>query len=252
MSIETTADWEGLRRVGRVVALTLDALEAAVRPGVTTADLDGIAASIFAEHGAASAPALTYGFPGTVLISVNDEIVHGIPGPRRLRRGDVVKLDVTATLGGYVADAARTVIVEAGDPEAERLVACVGAALDRALAGVRPGVPVNHIGRAVDTEVRARGFRVVRGLDGHGVGRAIHEPPSIPNWYVASQRDVLSEGLVITIEPIVSAGSSHAVEDADGWTIRTRDQSLAAHCEHTLVVTSAGPVVLTAPGVSGA
>lgn len=246
MSIETTADWHGLRRVGRVVALTLDALEAAVRPGITTADLDRVAARVFADHGAASAPALTYGFPGTVLISVNDEIVHGIPGPRRLRRGDVVKLDVTAALEGYVADAARTVIVEAGDDEAERLVACVSSALRRALDVVRPGVPVNQIGRAVDAEVRAHGFSVVRGLDGHGVGRAIHEPPSVPNWYVASQRDVLTEGLVITIEPIISAGSRHAVEDSDGWTIRTRDRSRAAHCEHTLVVTGAGPVLLTA------
>jgi methionyl aminopeptidase len=249
MSIETTADWEGLRRVGRVVALTLDAMEAAVRPGITTAELDRVAAGVFAAHGAASAPALTYGFPGTVLISVDDEIVHGIPGPRRLRRGDVVKLDVTATLDGYVADAARTVIVEAGDAEAQGLVACVTSALDKALAVVRPGVPVNHIGRAVDAEVRAHGFSVVRGLDGHGVGRAIHEPPSVPNWYVASQRDVLSEGLVITIEPIISAGSRRAVEDADGWTIRTPDRSRAAHCEHTLVVTAAGPVLLTAlPG----
>jgi len=246
MSIETTADWDGLRRVGQVVALTLDALEAAVEPGITTAELDRVAARVFATHGAASAPALTYGFPGTVLISVDDEIVHGIPGPRRLRRGDVVTLDVTATLDGYVADAARTVIVEAGDAEAEGLVACVTAALDRALAVVRPGVPVNHIGRAVDTEVRARGFRVVRGLDGHGVGRAIHEPPSVPNWYVASQRDVLSDGLVITIEPIISAGTRHMVEDPDGWTIRTRDRRRAAHCEHTLVVTATGPVLLTA------
>lgn len=250
MSIETTADWDGLRRVGRVVALTLDALEAAVEPGITTGDLDLIAAGIFASHGAASAPALTYGFPGTVLISVNDEIVHGIPGRRRLVVGDVVKLDVTATLDGYVADAARTVVVGVPGEVAGRLVACVNSALARGLEVIRPGVQVNEIGRAVDAEVRAHGFNVVRGLDGHGVGRAIHEQPSVPNWYVAAQRDVLTDGLVITVEPIISAGSRHAVEDADGWTIRTRDRSLAAHCEHTLVVTADGPVVLTALAAS--
>src|SRR5690606_1741089 len=166
-------------------------------------------------------------------------------GPRTLRPGDLVKLDVTAALDGYVADAARTVLVGAGDPLSHRLIACVAAALDRALAVVRPGVPVNEIGRAVDAEVRARGFRVVKGLDGHGVGRAIHEPPPVPNWYVARQRDVLTDGLVITIEPIISAGGPHLIEDADGWTIRTRDGSLAAHSEHTLVVTPSGPVVLT-------
>src|SRR5690606_25048099 len=201
MSIETTADWKGLRRVGQVVARTLDALEAAVAPGVTTAALDRVAAGIFAQHGAVSAPAQTYGFPGTVLISVNDEIVHGIPGPRTLRDGDVVKLDVTAALDGYVADAARTVQVGAARRPPHPLIACVTAALECALRVVRPGVPVNEIGRAVDAEVRARGFRVVRGLDGHGVGRAIHEPPAVPNWYVATQRDVLTEGLVITREP---------------------------------------------------
>jgi methionyl aminopeptidase len=177
---------------------------------------------------------------------VNDEIVHGIPGPRRLCAGDIVKLDVTATLDGYVADAARTVVVGVPGDLAARLVACVNAALDKGLEVIRPGVPVNEIGRAVDAEVRAHGFNVVRGLDGHGVGRAIHEPPSVPNWYVAGQRDVLTDGLVITVEPIISAGSRHAVEDADGWTIRTRDRSPAAHCEHTLVVTEDGPVVLTA------
>lgn len=245
MSIETAADWQGLRRVGHVVALTLDALEAAVAPDVSTAQLDCVAAGVFASHGAESAPALTYGFPGTVLISVNDEVVHGIPGPRRLRAGDVVTLDVTATLGGYVADAARTVVVGQGSALAHALVRCVDAALDRALEVVRPGVRVNQIGRAVDAEVRARGFQVVRGLEGHGVGRAIHEPPRVPNHCIATQGDVLTEGLVITIEPIVSAGSWRSVEDADGWTIRTRDGSLAAHCEHTLVVTAGGPVILT-------
>ena len=246
MSIGSMADWDGLAEVGRITRLTLDALEAHVRPGVTTGELDDVAARVFADEGARSAPAMVYGFPRTVLISVNDEIVHGVPGPRRLQRGDLVKLDVTVEKGGYVADAARTVVVEEGTDVAHRLAACAAAALDAALRVARAGVRVNEIGRAVHGEVRRHGFAVVHGLSGHGVGRTIHEWPTVPNHYDRSQTDVLTEGLVLTIEPMISAGSPEPVQDPDGWTIRTRDGSLAAHYEHTLVITRGAPVVLTA------
>ena len=167
-----------MREAGRITRLTLDALEAHVRAGVTTARLDEVAASVFAEHGARSAPALVYGFPGTVLISINDEVVHGVPGPRRLERGDLVKLDVTVEKDGYVADAARSVVVGPGTKTAHRLVACAASALVAGLKVARAGVRVNEIGRAVNLEVRRHGFSVVRGLTGHGVGRTIHEPPA--------------------------------------------------------------------------
>jgi methionyl aminopeptidase len=246
MSIQSAADWKGLGRAGRVARATLDLLERHVRPGITTGELDRLAADLFARHGARSAPALVYGFPGTTLISVNDEIVHGIPGTRRLECGDLVKLDVTVEKDGYVADAARTVIVESGSDTAMRLAACVAAAFDAALLVARAGNKVNEIGRVVEREVHGYGFTVVRGLTGHGVGRTIHEPPTVANYYDPSQRDVLTEGLVLTIEPLISAGSGKAVEDRDGWTIRTRDGSLSAHHEHTLVITSDRPVLLTA------
>ena len=246
MSIDSAADWKGMREVGRITRLTLDALEAHVGAGVTTARLDEVAASVFAEHGARSAPALVYGFPGTVLISINDEVVHGVPGPRRLERGDLVKLDVTVEKNGYVADAARSVVVGAGTETAHRLVACADSALAAGLKVARAGVRVNEIGRAVNLEVRRHGFSVVRGLTGHGVGRTIHEPPAVPNQYEPWQTDVLTEGLVLTIEPMISAGSAQGIQDANGWTIRTRDGSLAAHCEHTLVITRHDPLVLTA------
>ena len=246
MSIESADDWKGLRRAGRIAHLTLDALEAHVRPGVSTADLDAVAARLFATHGARSAPALVYGFPGTVLISVNDEVVHGIPGPRRLAAGDLVKLDVTVEKDGYIADAARSVIVESGSDLATRLVACAREAFAAALAVARAGTKVNAISRAVETTVRARGFTVMRGLTGHGVGRAIHEAPSVPNHFDPWQRDVLTDGLVLTIEPIISAGSARIHQDRDGWTTRTTDGSWAAHYEHTLVITRNRPVVLTA------
>jgi methionyl aminopeptidase len=246
MSIESAADLRGMRTVGRITRQTLDALERHVRVGVSTAELDAVAEAVFANHGARSAPALVYGFPGNVLISINDEVVHGVPGPRRLKRGDLVKLDVTVEKDGYVADAARSVVVGTGTDTARRLVACVRAAFRAAVTVARAGTRVNEIGRAVEQEVRRHGFTVVQGLSGHGVGRTIHEEPAVPNQYDSWQRDVLTEGLVLTIEPMISAGSAQAIQDANGWTIRTRDGSLSAHHEHTLVITREHPTVLTA------
>ena len=246
MSIESDLDLAGMREAGRVTTETLDALEAHVAAGVTTGDLDAVAAAVLRKNDARSAPALVYGFPGTVLISVNDEIVHGIPGKRRLLEGDLVSLDVTIEKDGFVADAARTVIVGAGSKTARALVDAANASLRNALTVARAGVKVNAIGRAVQDEVRRRGFSVVRGLCGHGVGRTIHEEPQVPNVYDRFLQDVLTAGLVLTIEPMISAGSSYPVEDEDGWTIRTRDGSLAAHCEHTLVITNGAPLILAA------
>jgi methionyl aminopeptidase len=245
MSIESSADMDGMRQVGQITRRTLDVLEKQVRVGVSTADLDAIAETMFARYGARSAPALVYGFPGNALISVNDEIVHGVPGPRRLEHGDLVKLDVTVEKDGFVADAARTVVVGAGTDTARRLIACVRAAFRAGLAVARAGTRVNEIGRAVDQEVRRHGFNVVQGLSGHGVGRTIHEEPSVPNQYDPWQRDVLTEGLVLTIEPMISAGSPRPVQGSDGWTLRTQDGSLSAHHEHTLVITRGAPIVLT-------
>lgn len=245
MSIESPDDLHGMRDIGRVVALALDAMAAEVAPGITTGDLDDIAAAIARRHGARSAPAAVYGFPRTVLISINDEVVHGIPGPRRIERGDLVKLDVTLELNGYVADAARTVIAGEGSDLAARLAACAESAFDAALAVARAGRKVNEIGRAVDREVRRAGFTVVRTLTGHGVGRTIHEEPTVPNYFNRWQTDVLTEGLVLTIEPIITAGGEAVVTRDDGWTIRTQDGSLAAHHEHTIVITGSEPVILT-------
>jgi methionyl aminopeptidase len=246
MSIESHDDLDGLREAGRITTGALDAMAAQLAEGVTTAELDEVASAVLDQTGARSAPAMVYGFPGTVLISVNDEIVHGIPGRRVLRRGDLVSLDVTIEKNGYVADAARSMIVGEGSMQARQLVEAAEAALRLALAVARAGVRVNEIGRAVHREVRRRGFSVVRGLCGHGVGRTIHEPPEVPNMYDRLQRDVLTDGLVLTIEPMISAGSSYPMQDGDGWTLRTRDGSLAAHCEHTLVITRGEPMILAA------
>ena len=246
MSIETAGDWTGLQRIGRIVRLTLDALVRHARAGITTTELDEVARRVMRQYGARSAPALVYGFPGAVLISVNDEVVHGIPGPKRLQSGDVVKLDVTLEKDGYVADAARTVIVDEGTDAAKRLVACAEAAFRAGAAVAHAGTRVNEIGRAIEREVRRAGFAVVHGLTGHGVGRTIHEPPTVPNFYDPWVRDVLTEGLVLTIEPLICTGKAAAITDDDGWTVRTKDGGLAAHHEHTLVITRGTPVLLTA------
>jgi len=245
MSIESTADWKGLRAVAMVARQTLALLAREVRPGITTGELDRIAFRFFEASGARSAPAIVYGFPGHVLISINDEIVHGIPGGRRIAAGDLVSLDVTVEKDGYVADAARSVVVAPGSETAYRLVACAKDAFERALLVARAGARVSEIGRAVEREIRRQHFSVVQGLTGHGVGRTIHEPPSVPNQFDPHQQDMLTEGLVLAIEPMVSAGSGRPVERTDGWTICTRDGSLAAHYEDTVVITRGRPIVLT-------
>jgi len=246
MSIESDGDLEGMREAGRITTETLDALQHAVAEGITTGELDAIAKDVLDRNGARSAPVMVYGFPGTVLISINDEIVHGIPGARRLGRGDLVSLDVTIEKDGFIADAARSVIVGKGSKTARDLIAAAESSLKAALQVARAGNHVNEIGRAIHNEVRRRGFRVVHGLCGHGVGRTIHEEPQVPNVYDRWQRDVLTEGLVLTIEPMITAGSAQPVQSPDGWTLKTRDGSLAAHCEHTLMITKGMPVILAA------
>src|SRR5215210_3484865 len=246
MTISSKEDLAGMTRVGRLVGEALREMKAAVRPGMTTAELDGVGAAWLRRQGARSAPQLTYGFPGFNLISVNEEIVHGVPGPRRLAPGDVVKIDVTAELGGYIADAAVTVVLPPISPTARKLRKCVRAAFEKGLGAARRGSPVSDIGKAVEREVRRHGFSVIRSLCGHGVGRTIHEAPSVPNFYDPQARDVLTEGLVIALEPMVSAEPARTVEERDGWTIRTHNRSLAAHHEHTIVITRGEPLVLTA------
>jgi methionyl aminopeptidase len=246
MSIESAGDLAGMQRVGRVVALTIQEMRAAVRIGMTTAKLDAVAASAFRRHGARSAPQLTYGFPGVTCISVNDEIVHGIPGPRRLQAGDVLKIDVTAELGGYIADAATTILIPPVTTKSNHLKQTAVSALRSALSVARRGERVSVIGRAVEAEANRSGFAVVRELCGHGVGRKIHEPPSVPNYENRFSRDMLSEGLVIAVEPMLMESKSNAVEDEDGWTIRTRNGCFAVHEEHTVMITNGVPTILTA------
>jgi len=245
MSISGPEELESLRAAGEVVRRVLEAMKREVRPGITTVELDGIGARVMEDNGARSAPAMVYGFPGANCISLNDEAVHGIPGERRLCDGDLLKLDVTIEKDGFMADAAETVAVGAVSREAERLMSCARRAFEKAMLVARAGFRVSDIGRAVEKQVRREGFSVIRELGGHGIGRTIHEEPRIPNYADPEARQVLTEGLVITVEPIIAAGSGRAVLARDGWTMKTADRRPSAHYEHTIVIRKGAPLVLT-------
>ena len=246
MSIQDERELQALREAGRIVCAVLAAMKAAVRPGVTTQQLDDIGARVIETNGARSAPVMVYNFPGANCISLNDEAVHGIPGDRQLQEGDIVKLDVTVEKDGYMGDAAITVPVGTVSQRAEQLIACAERAFHKSLLVARAGFRINEIGRIVEREVRNAGFSVIRELGGHGIGRTIHEDPRVPNYPDPDARQILTEGLVITVEPIIACGSGRVFTDKDGWTVRTRDRSLCAHFEHTLVITSGAPILLTA------
>ena len=238
--------FEKLRAIGKIVRLALDRAAEAVRPGITTGELDEIGARVLAAHGAESAPPKVYGFPGVLCISVNEEAIHGIPGSRTIQAGDLVKLDLVAEKDGFYADAAVTVAAGETGETAKALVRCAESAFHLAAKEAREGNRVYDIGRAVEKETRRCGFQVMRDLCGHGVGRTIHEAPSIPNFHDPRFRTRLTEGLVITVEPIIAAGSGRGVLESDRWTIRTADRSWSAHYEHTMVITKGAPILLTA------
>lgn len=246
MSINDERDIEGLRRVGAVVAAARDAMGAHIAPGVTTAELDAIGKQILDLHGARSAPHLAYGFPGSTCISVNDRIAHGIPSRKCvLGVGDLVNIDVSAELDGYWADTGASFPVGAVSAQASALLHATRRALEDGISRARSGAPLRHIGRAVERRAKQCGFHVIPNLCGHGVGRNIHEEPSVPNTFNRQDRTVLRAGLVITIEPFLSTSATMAVEDADGWTLRSSDGSLGAQFEHTLIVTGGRPIVVT-------
>lgn len=245
MTIQSAAELDGMRAIGRLVAETLARMEAAVKPGVTTAQLDEVAREFLESQGARSAPRMTYGFPGFTCISVNEEIVHGVPGARALREGDVVTLDVTAELSGFMADAARTVALPGATPEALGLIASAERAYEAGVAAARPGARVRAIGRAIEQSVKKDGFSVMRELCGHGIGRALHEEPTVPNFDDPAANSHLHAGLVLAVEPLVSIKPARIFDEADGWTIRTHNRSWSAHHENTIIVMDGEPLVLT-------
>jgi methionyl aminopeptidase len=246
MSVDSPEQLEGLRRAGALPAQVLREVSDAVAPGVSTGELDALAAEIIAAAGGRSGPIITYGFPGAICISVGDEAVHGIPGARRIKAGDLVKLDVAVELDGYFGDTATTVAVEPVRGPDTRLIAATRAALARGMAAATAGASLSDVGDAIERIVEARGFSVLRELTGHGIGRGLHEPPTIYNYANAASRARLHEGLVVTIEPMITTGTRDVLGTGDGWTVVTANGAPAAHEEHTIVVTAGEPIVLTA------
>ena len=246
MTIDDIDDLAGLRRSGRAVAEARDTMLAAVVPGISTGELDDIGRDVLHRHGARSAPRLAYSFAGTTCISVNDEAAHGIPSHDRiLRDGDLVNIDVSAELDGYWTDTGTSTPVGTPSDEVRHLLDATRSARADAIAAARAGEPLRMIGRAVERRARREGLSVVANLAGHGVGRHIHEEPSVANVEQRRNRTRLWEGLVIAIEPFLSTGADHVIEAEDGWTLRTPDGSLPAQFEHTIVVTNGAALVLT-------
>ena len=236
---------ETMRRAGRVVAEAIAAVRDIVRPGATTEELDAAAARTIKEAGAQPSFLGYRGFPKTICTSVNDEIVHGIPGARVLKDGDLVKLDVGAVVDGFHADSAVTIPVGEPTPEASKLIETTERALWAGLAEARPDRRIGDIGAAVQTVAEGAGFSVVREYVGHGIGRALHEEPPVPNYGTPGKGFKLTEGLVVAIEPMVNVGGYATRLLPDGWTVVTQDGTLSAHFEHTVAVTPEGPWVLT-------
>ena len=241
----SASEIDKLRQVNQLVARILAELRQMVAPGVTTEDLDVLAERRVREAGAEPAFKGYHGYPATVCASVNEQVVHGIPSTRSLAPGDIVSIDMGAKLNGYFGDCAVTVPVDGVTPEVSGLLRVTEEALFRGIDCVRPGARVSDIGAAVQQHVEAQGYSVVREFVGHGIGTSLHEEPQVANYGPAGHGPRLSEGMVLAIEPMVNAGKAAVKVLSDGWTAVTRDKSLSAHFEHTVVVTRDGAEILT-------
>ena len=234
-----------MRKAGRVVAEMLDACEAAAKPGVTTADLDKVARGVLAKRNAKSNFLNYHGYPAVICTSPNDVIVHGIPGAYRLVEGDLISIDCGAIIEGWHGDAARTIPVGEISEEARKLILVTEESLWAGIEHVRKGARLSDIGHAVQTVAEGAGFSVVREYVGHGIGRAMHEEPQVPNYGEPGKGIKLKVGHVLAVEPMVNLGSPETQLHDDGWTVVTADGTLSAHFEHSIAVTEDGPEVLT-------
>jgi methionyl aminopeptidase len=241
------AELQKMARACRIVVDTLERLEAAAVPGTTTADLDRIARETIERAGARPAFLGYRGFPATLCASINEEVVHGIPGPRKLREGDIIGLDLGCVVDGFYGDSARTVAVGRVSDEARHLMETTRAALEAGIGVCHPGRRVGDIGHAVQTYAESRGYSVVREFVGHGIGTSLHEEPQVPNYGPPGRRERLVTGMCLAIEPMVNAGSPEVEVLEDGWTAVTRDRRLSAHFELSVAVTPLGPWILSEP-----
>jgi len=245
IQLKTPDEIDRIAAAGRILARCHEILRAKARPGVTTAELDDAAERFIRSQGAEPVFKGYRGFPGSICASPNSMVVHGIPDAYELKRGDILSIDIGVVLDGWVADAAVTHAIGAPTPTAAKLLATTRAALFDAVEQVRPGNRLGDVSHAVQTHVEAAGLSVVRSLVGHGIGRSMHEEPQIPNYGPPGKGVVLEEGMVLAIEPMVTAGRHMVRMGDDGWAIYSQDGSLAAHFEFTVAITAQGPRILT-------
>ncbi len=246
MTVESETDLQYLKAIGHICAGALRNMIKEARPGISTLELDEIGRAFLESQGARSAPQVMYNFPGATCISVSPVIAHGIPGKYVLQEGDLIHIDVSAELDGYYADTGASLVVSKHSPATDKLLEATKAALWKALRAATAGRRLNEIGRSVQIEARKRGYNTIVDLTGHGIGRKLHEAPSeILNFYNPRDKRILNDGLVLAIEPFLTTGIGHVVEEPDGWSLRTVDRSRAAQFEHTIVVTGGEPIILT-------
>lgn len=247
MTIETEHDLQQLKSIGKIVGSVLKTMMQKTEPGMTTLELDQIGQGLLDHYGARSAPQLTYNFPGATCISINEEAAHGIPGAKVINAGDMVNIDVSAELNGYFADTGGSFVVPPNTPQKERLCQATKLALAQAISKAQAGKPLNVIGKAIQKVAKDKGFKVIKNLCSHGVGRALHEEPKeIQGYYNPGDKRTLTEGLVITIEPFLSTKSRFVTETGDGWTLAGVTGNLSAQYEHTMVITKGKPILVTA------
>ena len=246
MTITDPLELEALKKIGRIVAQVLQTMQAAVRPGMTTLELDELGLRLLREAGATPAPPSVYGFPGATCISISPVAAHGIPDGRVIQPGEIVNIDVSASLDGVFADNGGSVAVPPVGQQTEQLLSAGRAALAAAIEAARAGQPVNTIGRAAEKVARDSGYHIVRALSSHGVGRTLHDDPgSILNFYHPSDRRILQAGWVLALEPFLTTGSGEIVEENDHWALRTTDRKPVVQFEHTIVVTEGEPLIIT-------
>ena len=236
-----------MREAGRLSALALKVGGEAVKPGVTTAEIDKAIHDFIVSQGATPSFLNLYGFPASACISVNDELIHGIPGNRVIKEGDIVSIDVGACLDGYHGDNAATFVAGNASEEALELLDVTKQSLYKGIEMAIVGNRVGDISNAVQTYCEERGYSVVREFVGHGIGRSVHEDPEVPNFGAAGHGPRLVNGMCIAIEPMINAGTRFVSTDSNGWTVRTKDGKLSAHFEHTIAITDNGPIILTDP-----
>lgn len=248
ITLKTTEELKTMREAGRIAAQSLLVGAALVRPGVTTGEIDTAMHDFIVSKGAIPSCLGYGGFPASVCVSVNNVVIHGIPGKQALHEGDIVSLDVCATYQGFVGDTTITVPCGRISPEAQRLLDVTRESLRLGIEAAQPGKRIGDVSHAVQTYVEQNGFSVVRDFTGHGIGREMHESPEVPNFGQPGRHERLIPGMTFCIEPMVNQkGYEVTIDKRDGWTVRTRDGGLAAHFEHTIAITEHGPVVLTEP-----